>query len=290
MIGIYHNKDLDGFTSGAIIKLKYPDAKMYGHDYGLVFDVHIDNEPVIMADISLPMDEMLEVSKKSNWQFTWIDHHISAIKEYKKITSNNNSSFCEAVLEDGISACEGSWKYLFPGIEMPIAVRLLGEYDTWRNQDKQRWENEILPFQYGMRLICNSLESFPMEVLGINYQKEDIFKIIEDGKTVLKYQRQTNQLLCERTSFEADFNGLKAICLNGGGLNSNSFDGFYDEKKHDIMIPFQYDGGKWKISLYTTKENVDCSSIAKENGGGGHKKAAGFETKDISKIFPSIKN
>jgi hypothetical protein len=28
MIGIYHNKDLDGLTSEAIIKMKHPEAKM----------------------------------------------------------------------------------------------------------------------------------------------------------------------------------------------------------------------------------------------------------------------
>lgn len=31
MIGLYHSEDLDGFTSGAIIKLKYPEAKMIGY-------------------------------------------------------------------------------------------------------------------------------------------------------------------------------------------------------------------------------------------------------------------
>ncbi len=37
MIGIYHSADLDGFTSGAIIKRKYPNAKMIGYDYGNPF-------------------------------------------------------------------------------------------------------------------------------------------------------------------------------------------------------------------------------------------------------------
>lgn len=41
-------------------------------------------------------------------------------------------------------------------------------------------------------------------------------------------------------------------------------------------------------SSYTTKNEVDCSVIAKANGGGGHKKAAGFQVEDISKIFSQI--
>jgi oligoribonuclease NrnB/cAMP/cGMP phosphodiesterase (DHH superfamily) len=53
MIGVYHNRDLDGFTSGAIIKLKYPDAKMIGYDYGQPFEQEVTGEPIIMADVSL---------------------------------------------------------------------------------------------------------------------------------------------------------------------------------------------------------------------------------------------
>lgn len=284
MIGIYHSRDLDGFTSGAIIKRKYPEAKLVGYDYGQPFEQEVTGEPIIMADVSLPMKTMLKIAQLSNWQFTWIDHHISAINDYKEFVGNGES-FCNAILENGIAACEGTWKHLFPDVEMPLAVKLLGEYDTWRNQDKDRWENEILPFQFGMRQHCNSAETFPIEV----FENEQLVRdIINQGVTVLKYQAQVNQLQCKKASFETEFNGLRAICLNGGGFNSDVFKSVYDEDKHDIMIPFQFDGTKWVISLYTTKENVDCSVIAKTNGGGGHKKAAGFQTEDISKVFSKI--
>jgi len=105
MIGIYHNRDLDGFTSGAIIKLKYPDAKMIGYDYGQPFEQEIIGEPIIMSDVSLPMKTMVKIAQLSNWQLTWIDHHISAINDYKEFVGNGEN-FCHAVLENGIAACE----------------------------------------------------------------------------------------------------------------------------------------------------------------------------------------
>lgn len=284
MIGVYHNRDLDGFTSGAIIKKKYPEAKMVGYDYGMPFEQEVTGEPIIMADVSLPMKTMVKIAQLSNWQLTWIDHHISAINDYKEFVGEGES-FCNAILENGIAACEGTWKHLFPDKEMPLAVKLLGEYDTWRNSNKQRWNNEILPFQFGMRLYCNSVDSFPVEV----FENEELVRqIIHEGLTVLKYQSQVNELQCKKASFETEFNGLRAICLNGGGFNSDVFKSVYDESEHDIMMPFQFDGKKWTISLYTTKDEVDCSVIAKANGGGGHKKAAGFQVEDISKIFSQI--
>jgi nanoRNase/pAp phosphatase (c-di-AMP/oligoRNAs hydrolase) len=36
---------------------------------------------------------------------------------------------------------------------------------------------------------------------------------------------------------------------------------------------------KWVVFLYTDKENVDVSNIAKNYGGGGHRSAAGFSAK-----------
>ena len=51
--------------------------------------------------------------------------------------------------------------------------------------------------------------------------------------------------------------------------------------KYDICMPFYYNGKKhaWSHSLYTNKDDVDCSYIAKALGGGGHQKAAGFTMK-----------
>lgn len=282
MVCIYHNKDLDGFASGAIVKRKYPDAKMIGYDYGQPLQMDITGEPVIMVDVSMPMSTMVKIASLSNFRFTWIDHHASAIKDYKEFVGEGES-FCTAVLEDGIAACEGAWKHLFPGEEMPEGIKLLGEYDTWRNQDKDRWENRILPYQFGMRMHCNSPETFPWDkVDGIKCEQ-----VVNDGLIVLKYQREQNEKAC-KSAFEFEFEGLKAICLNGGGFNSDVFRSVYDEAKHDVMMPFMFNGKFWTFSLYTTKDEVDCSVVAKKRGGGGHKKAAGFQVHDLQEVFPFL--
>jgi uncharacterized protein len=278
MVCIYHSRDLDGYTSGAIVKRKYPDAKMIGYDYGQPLTMEITGEPVIMVDVSMPMVTMAKIASMSNFQFTWIDHHASAIKDYKEFIGEGES-FCTAILEDGISACEGTWKYLFPDEPMPEGIKLLGEYDTWRNQDKERWENRILPYQFGMRIHCSSPETFPWDSLA------DVDKIIRDGNIVLAYQREQNAKAC-KSAFPIDFENFHAICLNGGGFNSDVFKSVYDESKHDIMMPFMFNGKFWTISLYTTKDDIDCSVIAKRYGGGGHKKAAGFQVEDIRSVIP----
>ena len=312
MICIYHNRDLDGYTSGAIVKkwhdsLKFNDytnniekseLKLIGYDYGqpIPYNQIPTGEKVIMIDVSLKMPDMYMLAKHigSFQNFIWIDHHISAIKEYEKFMTEREEHypFLTAVLQDGIAACEVGWNYFFPDEKIPKAIQLLGEYDTWRNNDKEKWEKEILPFQFGMRLHCNSPETFPKELMYHSIEREErktIDYIINQGKTVLQYQAMINEAQCKKAAFEYDFNGYKAICLNGGGFNSDVFKTIYDESKHDIMMPFQFDGKQWTISLYTTKDDIDCSIIAKSKGGGGHKKAAGFQVKNIFSIFSFLK-
>lgn len=287
MICIYHSKDLDGYCSGAIVKRKYPNIKLIGFDYGqkLPIEEIPEGEPVIMIDVSLPMEQMVELSVRSKGQFTWIDHHVSAIKDYNKFVGSVRP-FCVAILQDGIAACEIAWMYLFSNRFMPKSVSLLGKYDTWRNSDREEWDNEIMPFQYGMRMICSSAETFPQELLQAYSVTDDkrVVEIIHDGKNILSYQKVQNERAC-KNAFEFEFEGLRAIGLNNGGANSQVFESVYDENKHDIMMPFVFTGEFWKVSLYTTKDEIDCSAIAKSKGGGGHKKAAGFEVADINSII-----
>lgn len=294
---IYHSRDLDGYCSAAIVKRKYPSAEFIGYDYGQPFPWEkIGDETVVMVDVSLPMEDMRKLSELCGGKLTWIDHHVSAINEFMALSE---PFFINPVLQDGIAACEGAWQYFFSDEKMPHVVNFLGEYDTWRNADQARWEDVVLPFQYGMRLRCNSLETFPMDLLEDSFSRipfsstgfsfsRDIEFIIENGTTILDYQKQQNEVAC-RAAFEAEIDGLRAICLNGGGFSSQAFESVYDEAKHDLMVPFRFDGKQWAFSLYTTKDTVDCSQIAKARGGGGHKKAAGFQTQNLETVLLNAK-
>ena len=280
MIGIYHNKDFDGIASGAIMNYYHRDITLYGYDYGDEFDFSIINdENVIMSDISFDMDIMNRIAEESN-SFMWIDHHISAINKYNKQLSNHNKIW--AVLDSSISACELTWKSFYPNREVPLIIQYLGEYDTFRtHEDKVRWIQIIFPFQLGMWSICKNVYDFPYHLLNYDFNVESnkisIQEIIERGKIIMEYYHNNNEYICNFCSFERDLLRYKALCINAFGLSSEAFKSKYDESKHDLMICFCYIDGKYKLTFYTTKDNVDCSAIAKSYGGGGHRKAAGCQ-------------
>lgn len=283
---IYHNADLDGICSAAILHKRFPKARLYGHQYGDEFFVNEafdDGEMVIMADVSMPMDVMEQIAERSG-EFYWIDHHVSAYNDFKahftdfRLHKDEGISACDSklkyVYEQDRAACELCWNFVSDE-PMPQTVLLLGMYDTWRGNGTPEWDDIILPFQYGMRL-----EGFTPETLAdflFDESMNDRMKIIgiaDTGKKILKYQAQQDKALMKK-SFTAHILGFTAICCVGA-YGSIAFESVYDESAHDLMIGLSFDGKEWGFSLRTTKDDVDVSFIAKKFGGGGHKKASGF--------------
>lgn len=280
MIVIHHNKDMDGYASGAICKFRYPDARLIGWDYKdpIPDFEQFTGEDVIMIDITFPIDKIKELGNTCN-QLTVIDHHISFKKEYD-LRLDVWDSFLY-IYKDRQAACEVGWKYLFPDKGMPFGIKLIGRYDTWRKEEGD-WEKETLPFKYYMYGNCNSAENFPVWILDSD-MKMYVDEVISSGVDIMNYQKTMDEASC-RNSFERDAYGYKALCINYYPFSSDTLESVYNLSNHDIMVGFAYTGSKWSISLRSTND-IDVSVIAKSRGGGGHKQAAGFEVERFEDIF-----
>lgn len=276
-ICFYHSADLDGLCSGAIMAQAMPDADMRPYDYGEPFPWdEVEGRDVHMADVSLqPAAQMWRLASLAR-SLTFIDHHKSAIEEIEKLWAVENSLPLAGHLEVGRAACELCWEYYNPApTPKPLAVELLARYDVWQ------WEGVegALEFQFGMRLEDwrDVRDGRWRALLAQRTDRSIEDAIIERGRTVLTYQAQQNTIQASAKCFETEIDGLRAIACNAGPTNSQLFDSVWDPGRHDVMMPFYlHRSGTWKVSLYSTKEEIDCSAIAKARGGGGHKGAAGF--------------
>lgn len=279
----FHSSDLDGHCSGAIVKYKFTDAELHPINYGQDFPydkVDIEKDTIIMVDFTLqPIEKTIELYEKFGDRFTLIDHHISAIND---LNLHNLNDKIPGIRMNGMAGCELTWSHFFPDRELPKAIRLLGRYDVWDHKDP-----DVLPFQMGIRLH----DTWPDEQsLWQYYFHENANELIKDtiseGNLILKYQKQENEKYAKSCAFEMTFEGYRAICINKMLTNSQLFESVYSPDEHDIMIAFGLrKNGLWTMSFYTTKEDVDCSLIAKRFGGGGHKQAAGATFKKLPLKF-----
>lgn len=295
---VYHSKDLDGKASGAILSEAFKSAKLIGYDYGeeLLLTENISDKSLVMADVTVPMERLFRLAYDLKGMVL-IDHHVSAFNDILKYAEENNlevinSEFNGLITElrfpefnftyyysAVLSACEICFRLYPIGTSVTEAkVRLLGQYDTWRNNGKElvkdfNWEEQVLPFQMGSR-VHNTVK----QVLDFLF-KDNINDTITAGEGIIKYLDIANGNNMVANSFLFEMNGMRILACNGAGFSSQSFKDFYLEEIHDAMMPFYYCGvtRTWKFSLFTTKDDTDILSLAKNFGGGGHQKACGFQ-------------
>ena len=276
MICIFHSKDFDGVCSAAIVRKKYPDVTLIGMDYGKndgpeVISNLDEGAEIIMVDFCLePFDRMIELCHKHT--LTWIDHHISAIKEHEK-----SGIEIAGARDSKLAGCELTWQHVFPDEEMPTGVKLLGRYDVWDKASDPR----IDPFQMGMKskYALDPTAKYWDKVIESN--DEFINQTCEDGKKIQTYHKIIDAEYTSNCAFEVEFDGYTCLAVNIYPKSHQIFESVPQYDKYDVMLAFGWAKNVWKISLYTEKDNIDCSVIAQKYGGGGHKKAAGFRIDNL---------
>lgn len=283
MICIYHSRDLDGWMSAAIVKLKYPDVDLIGWDYGQPLpnlEEIIDGHKVVMVDISFDKETMLFYHKFND--LVWIDHHISAIKD---IAETEPLPFYRGLRNEKKAACELTWEYFFPDTKMPELVRLLGRYDCFGHKGTDE-ERKVLEFQYGARQeILNTGDAYSTLLIAKGNGTWDMDgdlceEILGKGKAIYSY-------LCAEAKhsykkiFPIELDGYKFACINQERFNPINFGIDYHKDGYDGFACFWYQDGQFTYSLYNDNGKVDCSIVAKNRGGGGHKGASGFRTDKI---------
>lgn len=166
-------------------------------------------------------------------------------------------------------------------------------------------ESKVLEFQYGARQCISNYEesyNYLLKVLEdekygdystFSVTKQTVNKIHTQGKSIYQYlcteakQSYKNGFEIRLFTYteEDHMNPHKFICINKERFNPINFGIDYHKDGYDGCACFYYANEMWNFSLYNDDGQVDCSQIAKQYGGGGHKGAAGFVTKDLNLIL-----
>lgn len=318
---IISHDDLDGVGASAVayqyfkIYRKYEanNFVFYNINYTTVIEdilgrYDIDKEDIILfLDYSFSNNKNLEYLInliKSGNNILWIDHHKTSLDlletklkdyhlEYDNFTHVIDTSHCATYLvyEFFIKEIYGC-DYEF---SIPEFIQYINSHDLWLHNKPHTEE-----FVYGIGACLSTPMTFIKHITGD--KDTNIFKpgfimyfcdsmainhMISDGIAIKKYLENMYKKQVEDKAFEIKINDrisekqYKGLALNGAG-NSLVFGDKINE--YDFVCLFSYYGDKWRYSIYSAKDDVDCSDIAYKLGyfsglgGGGHKGAAGFVT------------
>lgn len=290
---VFHHNDSDGIIGAYTIqaKLQSDQISFVPCDYTKPVNLEgIDGAEVYFVDFTPDDYEKVfaEIAERAE-KLIIFDHHSSKADAVEKVSGWGKPNVEITVrCEVGISGGMLAWNELFPDIEPPQFFQVISDFDTFNmEKGKKDFYDRILPFQFGFMAVHDEqpilLPKISKAIAAYLQQPdEEIFiglmaECFSKGRIIFNHLQQNWAKAAENSAFEAEFEGLKAICINTADKGSMQFDSVYDPEKHDLMFGFEWRKDHWSISLYSESDKVNCGEIAKKFDGGGHAAAAGCQ-------------
>lgn len=280
---IYHGNCFDGFTAAYIASnaisnrdiLRGETARkqdLIPMNYGDPIPTDLVARELFILDFSFPRD-IMEKLQKDNYSIKVLDHHKTAAANCEGL------DFC--TFDMNRSGAGLTWDYFYPELSRPNLVNYVEDRDLWRFK---------LP---SSREIHAYISSFAME-FGIWDQLYTALEgnfgfCVHDGEAILRYHSQKVREIAKLASIQ-NLAGYEVPIANCPYL-------FASDVGHQLLQEFpespfagsyfyRADGQKQYSLRGRDSDSFDVSEVAKLFGGGGHKKAAGFEVKpDGGTIF-----
>lgn len=282
---IFHRVDFDGTSSMCIaVKSLYDEGYQVdktGYNYGdEIPEMYVDKngrpyDLICMVDISFPPEIMLQVWEHYGDNFIFIDHHVSSIES----SIQNNYTGIKGIREIGPAACELTWRFFYPGQDIPEFIRLLGVYDTWRKDEvgEDDWQDVILPLQSGLKFKYGlNPDTWLYEFPNLCFWEDRLTEVIELGTILKQNQDKINKGVVKSFSFPVTVAGkYRGVCVIGTAFSSTVFNSVLND--YDIYIVCnRRDKGVYSISMYKEPDRIPEFSCAGYRGIiFGHKSAGG---------------
>lgn len=284
IICLFHKNCMDGRGAAAVVDRKHPGAKCFPMQYGdelpqQLTGADLHSVQLYIVDYSLPEHQMVQLADACR-KVIWIDHHKTALEMGEKLAwkqlhvdtvtadslAQPGPMWAFATDESGASL---TWQILFPGEDMPVILEYIRDRDLWN------WK---LGFSREVS------EALRVRLPGDDFKgllDMDPRDLVSEGKRHWDKKMRQVSHNCER-AYEVKFHNFRGMAVNAYEHISETGERLLEDPLVQVAIIYWREKGKWIHSLrskapFSSTPLVDVSELAKENGGGGHEQAAGFQ-------------
>ncbi|MEX2090888.1 MAG: DHHA1 domain-containing protein [Candidatus Paceibacterota bacterium] len=270
IVVLYHADCTDGFSAAWAAWKKFGDKADYiGIDPGTKPISGLKGKEIYMVDLIYPVQYLKKLISE-NKKFVAIDHHVSNQEASKLVP--------DGLFDISHSGAVLSWKYFHPKIKVPRFFEYVEDMDLWKF--KLPKTKEIISY---LDMFDFSFPKWNEISNGIE-TKSKFNKYVEVGSLLLKYQDRVIERIISNHANLVNFLGYKTYAVNSPIFNSQIANVLSKKLPPMGIVWVQESNGSVHISL-RSDGTVDVSKLAaKFNGGGGHKRSAGFNVKNCSEL------
>jgi len=269
---IYHADCTDGFGAAyAAWKCLGNRAEYYPCKHGTP-PPDVKGKVVAILDFSFDNETTKKMIEMADGLIV-IDHHKTAMVELHDISNT--------IFDMKHSGARLTWDFFHPGKEPPKFINYIEDRDLWT------WE---LPYS---KEFSAAFDMIPFEFEEFEkFEDDSVFDdAVKRGSYILAYAKTVVKKVCEKAQPRL-MNGENVLVVNASHWMSEIGARLAPDCDFAVIWFWDHDAQHTKVSLRAFHEAVDVSEISKRFGGGGHKKAAGFQLEKnvhIESIFDKPK-
>ena len=253
---IYHANCTDGFGAAyAAWKLLGDRAEYFAAKHGEP-PPDVAGKNVVVLDFSYDNSTTKRLMKEAK-SFLIIDHHKSAVVELHDVSCTR--------FDMNHSGAMLAWKFFHPGKEPPRMIKFIEDRDLWK------WD---IPYS----------KEFSAAFDMVPYDFDEFDKYLDDsavdnaqerGAYILAYSKTVISKIAKQ-AVPRKMGGKEILVVNSSHWMSEIGAALSPKCDFAVIWFYDHDTRQVKVSLRAHHEDADVSEIAKRYGGGGHRKAAGF--------------
>lgn len=268
---IYHGNCADGFSAAWCFWRKYGPGADYVPGVYQQDPPDVTGRDVCLVDFSYKRAVVERMLEQAN-SVTLIDHHKTAIEDLQPLFMQDSWTGEPKQLAHftdlNRSGATLAWDYLFPGEDRPLLLGHIEDRDLWRFRLPGTREIQAFVFSHEY--------SFELWDKLMSADQVELLKMTAAGAAIeRKHHKDVAELVavCKRR-----------MVIGGYDVPVASLPYTLVSDAAHLMAqgaPFAacyWDTPDGRVfGLRATDEGVDVSEVAKQYGGGGHAKAAGFK-------------
>jgi oligoribonuclease NrnB/cAMP/cGMP phosphodiesterase (DHH superfamily) len=297
-IVVYHEHCSDGIAAAWVVRNKNERIQLVGCMAGSDIDttkVDIKDKNIVYVDIC-PSVTFLQNNINALRSITILDHHISAYKAIENSTLVSNEKL-KCVFDMNRSGCMITWDYFFTDSESglplprPWFINYIGDRDLWKFELPNSKDISTGLFELKLLNFKGLDDLFLKDSTALN----EMQRICEVGRIANELKDKIIEFEVKRAveyKFVLDEPNVEYRVWAYRGPDEYRSDignallkrKFNDGNLPDFCINYRYDieRNMHYLSLRGGDHSPDLTLLCKKYGGGGHKKACGFEV-DASK-------